>query len=157
MQCCLVPVHRQLQLCLQGVRIFLDVDDLKETGELENYIKRSAVVLIFLSKNYFSSRNCRREADATASMGKRLTLVHEADPRYAPPIPSLDRRPKLPEADMTMSSLTPLSFCMPGHHLTSCNPHGIAARAGSRYKIRGMSAHHTELPCCLTSSLTTDV
>ena len=39
------------------------------------------MVLILLSKNYFGSRNCLREARATASMAKPLTLVHEADPR----------------------------------------------------------------------------
>ena len=50
-------VFRQLQLCLPGVRVFLDVDDLKDISALESSIEQSAVVLIFLSKNYFRSRN----------------------------------------------------------------------------------------------------
>ena len=50
-------VCRQLQLCLPGVRVFLDVDDLKDISALESSIEQSAVVLIFLSKNYFGSRN----------------------------------------------------------------------------------------------------
>ena len=78
--------HRQLQLCLPGVSVFLDVEDLKDIGALERYIKESAVVLILLSKNYFASRNCLREARAAALEGKPLSLVHEADPRCAPSI-----------------------------------------------------------------------
>ena len=74
-------VYRQLQLCLPGVRVFLDVDNLKDISALESSIEQSAVVLIFLSKNYFGSRNCLREARASASMAKTLALVHEADPR----------------------------------------------------------------------------
>ena len=72
--------HRQLQLCLVGVRIFLDVDDLKDIGALEQYIETSAGVLIFLSRGYFYSRNCLREARKAVVLGRPLVLVHEADP-----------------------------------------------------------------------------
>jgi len=54
--------------------------DLKDIGALEQYINETAVVLIFLSKGYFFSRNCLREARASASRSKLLTLVHETDP-----------------------------------------------------------------------------
>ena len=61
-------VCRQLQLCLPGVRVFLDVDDLKDISALESSIEQSAVVLIFLSKNYFSSRNwCASHRNRLAS------------------------------------------------------------------------------------------
>ena len=49
--------HRQLQLCLPEVRVFLDVDDLKDISALEAHIEQSAVVLIFLSRNYLCSHN----------------------------------------------------------------------------------------------------
>ena len=69
-----------LQLCLLGVSIFLDVEDLEDISALESYIEASAVVLIFISKSYFLSRNCQRELRATASAMKPVVLVHEADP-----------------------------------------------------------------------------
>ena len=67
-------VCRQLQLCLPGVRVFLDVDDLKDISALESSIEQSAVVLIFLSKNYFGSRNwCDSHRNQLAS--DRIQLV----------------------------------------------------------------------------------
>ena len=78
--CCLMiissqHVRRQLQLCLPGVRVFLDVDDLKDTGALESYIKHSAVVLIFLSKNYFCSLNWCGSYLFTAFTSHRTVLT----------------------------------------------------------------------------------
>ena len=58
-------IKRQLQLLMPGVIIFLDVDDLQDIGNLENYVRQSGVVLYFLSKRYFSSRNCLREVRAS--------------------------------------------------------------------------------------------
>ena len=77
----LAHLRRLLQLCLPGVSVFLDVDDLKAScqmlpthflhseihrpkcvqviGDLESYIEQSAAVLIFLSTGYFASRNCK--------------------------------------------------------------------------------------------------
>jgi len=72
-------IKRQLQLLLYGVQIFLDVDDLKSIDELELYIKESEVILLYLSKGYFGSRNCLREVEATLAQGKRYLFVHEAD------------------------------------------------------------------------------
>ena len=45
-------IKRQLCLLLPGVSIFLDVDDLKDIGELETYVAQSAVIMIFVSKGY---------------------------------------------------------------------------------------------------------
>ena len=39
--------------------------DLQDIGNLENYVRKSGVVLYFLSKRYFSSRNCLREVRAS--------------------------------------------------------------------------------------------
>lgn len=72
-------IKRQLQLCLPGIRVFLDVDDLKDISALETYISQTTVSLIFLSDGYFRSRNCLREAYASLEKSKPLVLVHEAD------------------------------------------------------------------------------
>ena len=74
-------IKRKLQLLIPGIQVFLDVDDLKEIGDLESYIKSSQCVLIFLSKGYFSSANCLREYDSTLSDAKPIVLVHEKAPQ----------------------------------------------------------------------------
>ena len=63
-------IKRQLQLLMPGVIIFLDVDDLQDIGNLENYVRQSGVMLFFLSKRYFSSRNCLREVRASVDFAK---------------------------------------------------------------------------------------
>eukprot|EP00965_Chrysotila_dentata_P231780 6198559-Pleurochrysis_carterae.AAC.3 len=61
----------------------MQVDDLLDISALETYIAKSAVVLIFLSKGYFVSRNCLREVRSSVKAEKPLVLVHEADVRFA--------------------------------------------------------------------------
>ena len=74
-QCALIK--RQLQMLLPGIAVFLDVDDLDDIGDLEGYIKATGVILCFLSRRYFVSRNCLREVRATRDQGKPIVLVHE--------------------------------------------------------------------------------
>lgn len=50
---------RQLQLVLPGVRIWLDVVNLEDISKLEEAVDDAAVIIVFLSKNYFASANCR--------------------------------------------------------------------------------------------------
>ena len=52
-------IKRQLLLLLPGVSVFLDVDDLKEIGALEEYVERTGVMLFFLSRGYFRSARWR--------------------------------------------------------------------------------------------------
>ena len=73
-------IKRQLQHLLPSIRAFLDVDDLVEIGNLEEYIRESACVQFFLSKGYFQSRNCLREVRSTVMHMKPIILCHEADP-----------------------------------------------------------------------------
>ena len=80
MQDAVAVIKNELLQFLPGCEIFLDVDDLKNIGELEAYIDRSQVVLCFLSRGYLRSTNCLREVRAALEMGKPLVLVHEADP-----------------------------------------------------------------------------
>jgi hypothetical protein len=72
-------IKRQLQALLPGVRVFLDVDDLEDVAGLEKCVQQSAVILLFLSRGYFKSRNCRRELAAMLKMRKPIVLVHESD------------------------------------------------------------------------------
>lgn len=71
-------IKRQMQLLLPGVVVFLDVDDLVDIGDLEGYVRSTVVMMFFLSKKYFSSRNCLREIDAALNMEKHIALMHEA-------------------------------------------------------------------------------
>ena len=80
MQDAVAVIKNELLQFLPGCEIFLDVDDLKNIGELEAYIRRSQVVLCFLSRGYLRSTNCLREVRAALEKGKPLVLVHEADP-----------------------------------------------------------------------------
>ena len=70
-------IKRQLQLLLPGVVVFLDVDDLKDIGDLEGYVRATGVMLFFLSRRYFQSRNCLREVRASLEQEKPLVLVQE--------------------------------------------------------------------------------
>jgi hypothetical protein len=72
-------VKRQLLLLLPGIRIFLDVDDLKAIGDLEVYVQQSGCILIFLSRGYFYSINCMREAQETTNQKKPVVLLREDD------------------------------------------------------------------------------
>ena len=52
----------------------------QEFGHLAEEIAASDVVLLFLSRGFFKSRNCLREVRASHEQQKPLVLVHEADP-----------------------------------------------------------------------------
>ena len=51
--------------------------DLQDIGDLEGYVRATGVMLFFLSKNYFTSRNCLREVKASIDEQRPLVLVHE--------------------------------------------------------------------------------
>ena len=75
-------IKRQLQRLLPGVRVFLDVDDLRSVDALETYVNDSATVLILLgSPRYFKSANCLREVTAAKNKCLPLVCVHDADPQ----------------------------------------------------------------------------
>ena len=54
-----------------------DTDDLKDIGALEEYIFQSRVIMIFVSKGYFLSKNCLREVNHAVQLKKHLALVHD--------------------------------------------------------------------------------
>ena len=68
----------------------------EDIGDLEGYVRATSVMLFFLSKKYFGSRNCLREVRASLEQEKPLVLVHEQqeDKGGGP----LERSPYLPQA-----------------------------------------------------------
>ena len=70
-------IKRQLSLLLPGASIFLDVDDLESIDALEEYIDASQAIMIFVSKGYFGSKNCLREARTTVEKSKPIALVYD--------------------------------------------------------------------------------
>ncbi|KAL1496056.1 hypothetical protein AB1Y20_014684 [Prymnesium parvum] len=73
-------IKRQLQRMLPGITIFLDVDDLTDLGQLEQYVHESCSILLFISSGYFLSRNCQREITATLKKSKPRIHVFEPHP-----------------------------------------------------------------------------
>ena len=49
----------------------------EDIGDLEGYVRATGVILFFLSKKYFGSRNCLKEIMSSLEQGKPLVLVHE--------------------------------------------------------------------------------
>lgn len=91
---------------VEGAKIFLDVDNLEDIGKLEAYIQGSDVVLVLLTRDYLSSKNCRRELVETFRIEKPLLLVVETDPGKGAVsllsletemVPGLDRAPDEPK------------------------------------------------------------
>ena len=69
-------VKQRLLEMLPDARVFLDVDDLEEIGDLEGYIDRTATVLVYCSRGYFTSKNCMRElVAATKTQTPIIALV----------------------------------------------------------------------------------
>ena len=50
-------IKRHVVALLPYASVFLDTDDLKDIGALEQYIKQSRIILIFVSKGYFTSKS----------------------------------------------------------------------------------------------------
>ena len=49
----------------------------EDIGDLEKYVQATSVMLLFLSKKYFSSRNCLKEVKASVEKDKPIILVQE--------------------------------------------------------------------------------
>ena len=50
-------IKARLREMILELQIFLDVDDLEDMANLQGYIERTQVVLVFCSKGYFQSKN----------------------------------------------------------------------------------------------------
>jgi hypothetical protein len=56
-----LAIKKELVLLVPSIRIFLDIENLKDIGGLEKNIEGSDMTLMFLSRGYFASWNCLRE------------------------------------------------------------------------------------------------
>jgi hypothetical protein len=75
-----------------GIRVFLDVDDLRDIGKLEEYIDASDAIIVFLAgsfatgglekSDYFRSANCVREFRQAVLTRKPIVQVLETDPQH---------------------------------------------------------------------------
>ncbi len=73
-------VKSKLAALVPSCRVFLDVDDLEDIGKLEEYVAATDVVLVIVTQEYLSSRNCRRELIAACRAKKPLLLLRETEP-----------------------------------------------------------------------------
>ena len=72
-------IKQRLLEMMPDLSIFLDVDDLEDISDLEGYVDRSAMILIFCSKGYFQSKNCMREIRSCTEKGKPMIAVLDPD------------------------------------------------------------------------------
>lgn len=72
-------IARKLKLYLGAMRIWLDVDDLSSTDDLESWVQNSSAILIVYTKGYFESWNCRREFFQALQFKKPIILVYNSD------------------------------------------------------------------------------
>ena len=54
------------------------MDNLQDIAKLEQHILETEVILILVTRDYISSKNCRRELVETLRLGKPLVLVQES-------------------------------------------------------------------------------
>ena len=54
------------------------MDDLEETAKIPEYVGETSVTLMFLARNYFTSKNCALEVDTAVSLSKPLVLCHHS-------------------------------------------------------------------------------
>eukprot|EP00593_Proboscia_inermis_P015009 CAMPEP_0171309878 /NCGR_PEP_ID=MMETSP0816-20121228/20066_1 /TAXON_ID=420281 /ORGANISM="Proboscia inermis, Strain CCAP1064/1" /LENGTH=438 /DNA_ID=CAMNT_0011793699 /DNA_START=1162 /DNA_END=2478 /DNA_ORIENTATION=+ len=72
-------IARKLKMILPNLKIWLDVDNLKDISRLEDSVAESTMVIIFYSAGYFESKNCRRELNAAVNMEKPTIVIFEGD------------------------------------------------------------------------------
>jgi len=70
---------RLMQCYLQGVKLWLDVDNLTDITKLEEAVNECAVFILFYTEGYFSSVNCRREVYAAVAAKKPIIAVYVDD------------------------------------------------------------------------------
>ena len=70
-------ITRTMQLLMPSLKIWLDVDELRSTDDLENCIDQTAVIIIFYSYGYFDSKNCRREFYQALLLQKPILVLYD--------------------------------------------------------------------------------
>jgi hypothetical protein len=73
-------IRQRLQEMVPGMRVFLDVEDLEDISNLQDYILRSECVVVYCSEGYFKSKNCMIELRAAVMLGKHIQPIIDLDP-----------------------------------------------------------------------------
>ena len=63
----------------RGLKCFLDIKSLITTDDLEDYVRRSKVFVMFLTPNYLTAKNCAREFLTAVAEGKEIVCVIDID------------------------------------------------------------------------------
>ncbi len=72
-------IVRKMQLYMPGLKVWLDVDELEDISRLEEYVSESAIFVIYYSKGYFKSKNCRRELYAAIKLEKPIIVLYKGN------------------------------------------------------------------------------
>ena len=72
-------IVREMQLLFPDLKIWLDVDQLCDLALLEESVASCAVFVLFYSRNYFRSKNCRREFFAAIEQKKPIIVLYDGD------------------------------------------------------------------------------
>jgi hypothetical protein len=72
-------IARKMQLLVPFMRIWLDVDQLKNIGKLDEEVATAAVFVIFASDGYFRSKNCRTELYAALHQKKPIVVIFDPE------------------------------------------------------------------------------
>jgi hypothetical protein len=72
-------VVRKIQWLLPEIKIWLDTDELKNIGNLEESVAECAIFILYYSKGYFRSTNCRRELFAAMDEQKPTLVIYEGN------------------------------------------------------------------------------
>ena len=72
-------VARKLRLSLPTLKVWLDINNLRDVSKLEQSVNESAIFILYYSKGYFRSKNCRRELYAAYHFCKPIIVIYEGD------------------------------------------------------------------------------
>jgi hypothetical protein len=84
-----------LEQVLPEIKIFLDVEALDDLHELDELVRGSRTVLVFLTQGCLRRHFVRLEVNAAAKFGVPTILVQETDPRHGS-VPMLEHRNDCP-------------------------------------------------------------
>jgi hypothetical protein len=70
---------RQMQLLLPFVQVWLDVDNLENIDILDKEVAKAVVLVVFASKGYFKSKNCRKELYAALHQKKPIVVILDTE------------------------------------------------------------------------------
>ena len=55
---------------------------MEEIGDLEGYIERTKIILVYCSNGYFTSKNCMRELVSSTTKGKEIIALIEPEANH---------------------------------------------------------------------------